>query len=262
MDVEEALDRLYSVPLEEFTATRNALAEEMGADGSKIKALKKPNIVAWAINQIARENSTDLDELFEATEKVRRAQRRLMSGGKASDLRQATDDRGRVVNRLTKLTEQKLRASRNAASAATLSAVRDSFVAVASDPAGAELLRKGRLTRELEPGAFVDVGGLTLVPGEEAAEEPQPEGDLAAVQRARAAVNEARAALKQARESFRDANVEALRLGKKAEEAERSAKSAREGAEFARRAAEARRGEAEEAEHALETAQRVLGDLE
>ena len=35
-------------------------------------------------------------------------------------------------------------------------------MAVASDPKGAELVRRGRLTRELEPAAFVDVSGLKL----------------------------------------------------------------------------------------------------
>lgn len=258
MDVEAALEQLYAARLDEFTATRNALAKELGgAEGATIKALKKPNIVAWAINQLARAHADDVKELFEATEKVRQAQRRVLSGGKASDLRRTTDERNKVAARLTKLVEKILSDAGHSAGASTLAGVRDSFVAVASDDAGADLLRKGRLTRELQPGSIVDVGGLALVPRDEE-EEEEPRRDRNRLQEARRERDEARAALKEARDALKKANSEATRLEIEADSAAKRAKTAQEKAEFARRAADARRAEVEEAEEAVKAAERAV----
>ena len=255
-DVEAALDEIYAAPIDEFTSTRNALAKQLGKDGAQIKALKKPNLAAWGLNQLARTHADELDELAAVTDKLRRAQRRAMSGGKPSDLRAATDERNRAAGRLTKLVERILKDAGHAAAASTLSAVRDSFVAIASDELGAELLRKGRLTRELQPGAIVDVGGLTLVGGDEPDDEPQP--DRSTLRAAREARDAARAALKGARDALREANREADRLEIEADQAAKAAKAAQEKFDFARRAADARRGEVEDAEKAVEEAERAV----
>ncbi len=264
VDREEALDRLYAAPVEEFTATRNALAKELSGDkeaAAAVKALKKPNLAAWALNQLTRQHSDKLEELFAVTDKLRTAQRRVLSGGKAADLRKATDARNEVVARLTKLTESILTGSGHGASSTALSAISDSLVAIASDEEGAELLRQGRLTRELDRSMFVDVGGLSLV--ETAPEEDaEPETDASAVQEARRALAEARDVQKAAREAYKSAKRDADRAAREAEDAERKAKSAREGAEFARRAAEARQNEAEEAEAAVEAAQKEVKALQ
>src|SRR5439155_16223840 len=67
MELDTVLDRLYAVALDEFTATRNSLAKELaGDDARQVKALKKPNIAAWALNQLAR--SDDLADLFDVTD--------------------------------------------------------------------------------------------------------------------------------------------------------------------------------------------------
>lgn len=263
MDREEALDRLYAAPVEEFTSTRNALAKELAGDkaaAASIKALKKPNLPTWALNQLARRHGDELEELFAVTDKLRTAQRRVLSGGKASDLRRATDERNAVVGKLTKLAASILREAGHGASAGALSAIGDSLVAVASDEEGAELLRKGRLTKELEPSAFVDVGGLTLVESAEP-EGAGPETDASAIQEARRELNEARNALKQARDALKAADTDAQKASREADQAERQAKAAGEAAEFARRAAEARQAETEEAEKAVEATQRRLKQL-
>ncbi len=262
--LEHALDSLYSAPLDEFTATRNALAQELeGEDAKRLKALKKPNVAAWALNQLPRDHPNELDQLFEATDALRRAQRRVMSGGKPADLRTATDARNKIVNTLTKLAGDALARNGHSAAASTLAAVNNSLIAIASDDEGAELLRKGRLTRELHPQSVVDVGGLTLVERDDEpdeAEEPLP--DLGALQDARDAVAEARKRVKKANAAVTDANREAERLMHDADKAERQAKAAREAAEFAKRAADGRREDADEAEKALQEAQQVLKDAE
>lgn len=266
MDLDRALNELFGAPLEGFTARRNALAKELsGADARTVKELKKPNLAAWAVNQVARQHPDDVQQVFDVTDKLRHAQRRVLSGGKATDLRSATDERNKVVGRLTKLAEKILGQAGHGASTSTLQAITDSFMAIASDDEGAEQLRKGRLSRELEPSAFIDVSGLTLVespadddPGTAAG----PEHDSTRIQEARRLLSEARAGVKEAKEAFKEADREAERVARAAEEAERKATAAREEAEFARRAADARKAELEEAENTLAATQSALKELE
>ena len=48
--LESQIDKLYQIPLDEFTPARNALAKETGE--SEIKKLEKPNLAAWSVNQL------------------------------------------------------------------------------------------------------------------------------------------------------------------------------------------------------------------
>jgi hypothetical protein len=263
MDREEALDKLYSVTLNEFTATRNWLSKELGS--AEIRTLKKPNVAAWTINQLVRAHPDEVEELFEVTGTLRNVQRHVLSGGRASELREAGEERAKVVARLTKLAEAILEASGRPATPSTLSAIRDSFIATASDDEGAERLRNGRLERELAPGAFVDVGGLTLVPEPEAdskADTADDASDGSAVLETRRVLGEAHASLKDARQALRDARREADALERDADEVERQAKAAREEADFSRRAADARKTDVDEAERAVKDADEAVRDAE
>lgn len=264
MDLESALDDLYGAPLDEFTSRRNILAKELkGRAAGEIKALKKPNLAAWAVNQLARKHPDDVEAIFDVTEKLRHAQRRVLSGGKATELRKATDERNKVVGQLKKLGAKILRDAGSTASASQLEAIADTFMAVASDPEGAELVRKGRLTRELEPAAFVDVSGLKLVPNEADVEAaPVDDTDLARLHEARRLVSELRGQAKEARDAFKEADRAAEKLARAAEDAERKAKAAHEEHEFARRAADARKDDQDDLERKLEAAQSALKDLE
>src|SRR5688572_8316831 len=57
LDLHGEADKLYQAPLAEFTAARNALAARIkaahGADAAAhVKALVKPSIAAWVLNQL------------------------------------------------------------------------------------------------------------------------------------------------------------------------------------------------------------------
>ena len=259
MSSDDRISELYQLPLEEFTAARDELSKQLRSDGDKdaaarVKALKKPNIAAWTLNQLAHWHPDALNELFEVTSRVRDAQRKVMSGRKA-DLRAATDERNRIVGKLTKLAEGLLENGGHPASGQTMAAVGDSLVAVASDEEGAEALRRGRLAREFKPGAVVDVGVLGVVEDEEDDQAGAEAGPDDAAAR-RAALEDASRRAKQAAQAADAAEAEARRLADEAERADRRAKSAAEAAEFARRGAEARRAEADEAAETLERLKR------
>jgi hypothetical protein len=55
--LDDDVDELFKVPLAEFTGNRNALAarlkkESRAEDAERVKALSKPSVSAWAVNQL------------------------------------------------------------------------------------------------------------------------------------------------------------------------------------------------------------------
>ena len=64
MTRDEALDELYGAALDEFTAERKRLAKKLDGDDAKdIGALRKPNVAAWVLNQLARRERDTLSRV-------------------------------------------------------------------------------------------------------------------------------------------------------------------------------------------------------
>ena len=94
---EAPVDPLFKLPLEEFTAARNALAAKLKKAGhsqqaEEIRALAKPPVSTWAVNQLFWRHRKAFDTLLATGEQFRRAQAAQL-GGKASDLRGTLDAR-------------------------------------------------------------------------------------------------------------------------------------------------------------------------
>ena len=99
-------DDLYGLPLDEFTPARDALAKELRQAGRRdaadeVKALRKPSVSAWAVNQAARRRPQDVKALVKAGDELRKAQRQAVSGRAAGGLREATAAHRRLVEELT-----------------------------------------------------------------------------------------------------------------------------------------------------------------
>jgi len=82
---DDRVDRLYQLPLDEFTAARNALARVLGSAGATVKGLEKPNLAAWTVNQVYWHRRASYDALVAAAEALRAAYR-LQLSGKAADV--------------------------------------------------------------------------------------------------------------------------------------------------------------------------------
>src|SRR4029450_6337663 len=97
---ESSVDRLYQLPLSDFVSARNALAKEPGADAAAIRALQKPSLPAWAVNQLYWRRRDVYDDLI-ARARDLRATHDATLGGKTPDPRGATrahrHDAGRDV---------------------------------------------------------------------------------------------------------------------------------------------------------------------
>jgi hypothetical protein len=225
--IEAEMDRLYGLPLADFTAARNALAGELKTAGeadaaAEVKALPKPSLSAWTVNQLARRERMQVRPLVTAAGKMRTAQSGLLGGGGADDLQQAAKRQREVVDALVASARALLDASGQPATQATLDRVRGTLTAVAADEEGQRLVEKGRLSADLDPSGFGPVapgapaGGRTRK-----AKRPSPSSQ--AIEKARRDVEQLRAEAADLKERVRRARNEARRAERAADAARKAA---------------------------------------
>jgi hypothetical protein len=233
---EDARDsKLYSVPLGEFISERDKLVAQLKKTGdsdgaARVKSLRKPSVAAWAVNQLSRKHPDSMKRLLSLRER--------MEDAGAAQLRAVGEQRRRLLADLVKKADAILRKGGHGASAAILEKVTQTLQAGATDEE-VELLREGRLTRELSPSGFA---GFAFSPGTDADDAPAPSK---ATERARAKVEELTAVAE-------EKAVEAADLEKAAEIARKHAEAAARQAEVARRNADRARERAEAAAGRLE----------
>jgi hypothetical protein len=96
-EIEAEIDRLYQLPIGQFTAARNALAKRAsGADSVRVASLRKPTFTAWAANQLHWRKRSAMDRLVKARDELRRAQEAVLTGRDA-DVRKATEEHRSAV---------------------------------------------------------------------------------------------------------------------------------------------------------------------
>jgi hypothetical protein len=235
VDLEHELDRLYGVPLDDFTSERDKLARELriekrAEEADQVKALRKPPVPVWAANQLARRNRRDVDLLLDAGHRLRESQRGLLAGEDPEKFSQARETQREALRNLRKTAEELLAQERGSAPEATVDrVVKTAELASVSDE-DRELLARGRLTEEGELSGFDALAAMaaglpTPRPSRAPKAEPKPKGKARAPERPdRKQVLAARDELKQAKTRER--------------EAERGARAARAKVDGARKALE------------------------
>ena len=139
MSVDEIIDRLYSLPPDEFTQARNEAERELRKAGAReqadqVKALRKPSASAGAVNRLVREHRPEVDAFLAAATVLRDAQ----FAGKGNLSAAATAQR-EALETLVSLGGDSVRATLQAA---------------AVDDEIARDLLAARLVREPEPAGF------------------------------------------------------------------------------------------------------------
>ena len=120
--VDEEIARLYQLPLADFTAARNALAKQAGARASEVKALQKPPVAAWAINQLFWQRRDVYDRLIGAAGDLRAAHGAVLAG-KSGDVRAAGKSHEEAIEAALKATLALLRDAGQPATDATRQAI-------------------------------------------------------------------------------------------------------------------------------------------
>ena len=92
------IDDLYQLPLSAFTGARNALAKTVsGADAARVKALAKPTIIPWVMNQVYWRSRATFDRVMKSGAALRAAQIAALEGRDA-DVRAAGDAHRRAIS--------------------------------------------------------------------------------------------------------------------------------------------------------------------
>src|SRR5256714_15206396 len=290
---EEDVDVLFTLPLSEFIGARNALAARLKKAGhgdlaNQVKALAKPSISAWAVNQLYWRHRQAFDQLTSTGQRFRKAQ----TARKVADIHETLDARREALAHLSELTTTLLRGAGHNPSPETLHRIATTLEALsvyASLPGGPTL---GRLTQDVDPPGFDSLASLmsgagmpklTLVPrtaptstksaaakvqlkqvstGEQRRLEEARQKRIAvargSLQDARRLLSEARAREQRTMAAQKKANAEAKAAEKQKREAEQRFERARSASEFASRRAAFATAQADEAAKTLEDAKAAV----
>lgn len=292
-NVQGDIDALFELPLTEFTAARNTLATRLKKAGDteeaeRVKALTKPSVPAWAVNQLYRTQRIAFDRLLDAGERFRKAQTTQLAG-KSADIRAPLEARRAALSELVGHAAKILAEAGSAAGPDTMRRVTTTLEALSTFAGLPDTPQPGRLTDDVQPPGFealaalvprVDqsgraVGPTRIIPFEhkttrkapakrpggaedEKAREAERKAQLAA---AKTAVQDAERTLRDARKAAQRAEEELKKAAARAREAdaeqhnveqqlERAATHADEARKNARAVAAAAEGAAGEVEDA------------
>ena len=147
-------DALYGLPLDAFVAERDALAKRLRADGRRgeaeeVKALRKPSVAAWAVNQVVRSQPKPARALWKAGDALIGAQDDLLAGrADAAKLRTAVEDERAALDALLDAARGLLTGEGHDLGDTTIERVRDTLHAGAIDAEAREEVAAGRAVRE------------------------------------------------------------------------------------------------------------------
>jgi hypothetical protein len=154
MDLDEEIDRLYGTPLDEFVHERDELAKRLTRNGdreagARVKALRKPTVGAWALNQAVRRRRAETDALLATGKRLRAAHEELLSGGDSATLRETMEEERSLTSALADCAEA-IASETGKSGPALRDRVRATLHAAAVQEDAREELAAGRFVRERE----------------------------------------------------------------------------------------------------------------
>ena len=222
-EIESGVDEIFSLPLSEFTAARNALAARLKASGKveeseRVKALPKPPISAWAVNQLYFRNREAFDRLLSSGERYRDAQAAQLSGQRA-DVRGPQQERHSALLLLSRFASEILQAGGHSATPETMRRIATTLEALSVYGESPDGPQPGRLTDDVDPPGFDALAALIPgssndkpsrpVPPVKKAPEEQVAEAKASFRNAKQAVSEARAKVEKASAALKEATADA-----------------------------------------------------
>ena len=144
--------KLYRLPLSEFTAARNARAKALKQDDPELAAavagLPKPSVSAAALNELVREDPSEVRALIQSGKRLRQAQEAAVSGKKGADLNAAIKEHRAALDRVQRdLRRRKL-------SGPTVEKAMQTLRVTSVDPELQPLLERGILHEDLTASGF------------------------------------------------------------------------------------------------------------
>ncbi|NAZ81818.1 hypothetical protein GTR02_08290 [Kineococcus sp. R8] len=165
--LDEVADALYGLPPGEFTGERDRRAKEARSAGDRdlataVRALRRPSVAAWAVNQLVRRHPDVVDQLAQLGSALRNAQRSLAG----AQLRALSGEQQQLTAAVRGLAEQDAADEGVALSPAVGEQVVQTLRAALADEDATAAVRSGRLTTHLEHTGFgpVDLDGAVALP--------------------------------------------------------------------------------------------------
>lgn len=286
---DDDVDSLFKLPLTEFIGARKTLAVRLKQDkrsdeAERVKALSKPSVSAWTVNQLYWRQREPFDRLLATGRRFHKAQ----TSGKLADMREALDARREALSQLSELGATLLGDAGQNPSMETLRRVATTLEAMSAYASLPDGQTPGRLTHDVDPPGFESFAGFvasaasTKSPREQprvspsnqaesaakkTRQEPARTGKTSRIEDSRQAkIVAAKASLQEARKSLTAARARVQTLEtqqKKADAARKDAEKQRHDAEEQVRKAQDRLNKATAAsEDAAARAQAVATDVE
>ncbi len=262
--LEPEIDRLYQLPLDEFTAARNALARTAGPQAADVRQLGKPPAAAWGVNQLYWKRRDVYDALIDASTTLRKTHKTIL-GGRRADLREPARAHEAAIDEALKATLGILQDAGHPATDATRQAVLNTLRALPTSEA------PGRLSKALQPGGFEMLQGFSIAGSKGAIRAKVQPTNIESGRRAagntsrqkpvlkpdpkvEALKAEAMHAVRDAEQAVRREEFEAMRASRTAERSARQLERAREALKNAQEALDAAEAAATEADRQREAA--------
>ena len=157
------IDGLFQLPLAEYTAARNALAGSLKAagrteDAIAVKALPKPSLCAWTVNQLYWHHRRAFSQLMAAGERLRHSQA-LRLAGRGNELRPPIEAHQAALAAATRRAAALLRNAGHTPTPELTRRITTTLEALASG-GGQPSAPDGRLTRDVDLPGFEAVAAL------------------------------------------------------------------------------------------------------
>jgi hypothetical protein len=164
LDLNAEIDRLYQLPLADFTRERNALAARVKAEqgveaAGHIKAVAKPGIAPWVINQLYWRFRPEFMALLTAGDTFRLVQQQRL-GGSEVDMGPAMRARQSALDVLLGHATDLLKEAGNQPSPEMRQRLQGSLEALAAYGTSEAAPRHGRLTAEVSPPSFAALAAM------------------------------------------------------------------------------------------------------
>jgi hypothetical protein len=163
-NLNDYVDALFRLPLAEFIGARNALAARLkragrANDANLVKALAKPSVTAWAVNQLHWKHRDALDRLLVTGQRFRQAQT-SHTAGRIADMRGSLDTRREALSHLSNLATVLLRDAGHNPTPDTIHRITTTLEAVSAYATPSDGPTPGRLTQDLDPPGFESLASL------------------------------------------------------------------------------------------------------
>jgi len=214
--------KLYGLPLSQFTGARNARAKTLRKSdpelAAAVAALPKPSVSAGALNELVHEDPSEVRALVQSGKRLRQAQEAAVSGKKGADLNEAIKEHRIALDRVQRdLRRRKL-------SATTIDRATQTLRVASLDPELWPLLERGLLHEDLTASGFgLDPGIVPASPPQKAkptpakpAPPPKPKPDKKAAEQRR---QEARERLREAKAVLAEVEKRARAVARELERA-------------------------------------------